>query len=196
MDEDLLSPLRSPADATAPNWDAMEARLVASCAPRPFASSSWRRSWLAAAAVALLATAITFYPTMESGQTTTGPASVPESSTPLPSPSSGARDRRLPVETAPSPASLSPQRSRARVATAPLRAASEPVNEFVLLPGAAALPALESGRVVRMAVPLASLPAYGIDFVHDATPQEVHADFLIGQDGLPRAVRLARHDRP
>jgi len=35
------------------------------------------------------------------------------------------------------------------------------------------------------------LPAFGIDLVPDAAPAAVEADFLIGQDGLPRAIRLA-----
>ena len=34
---------------------------------------------------------------------------------------------------------------------------------FVQLPGTAALPAFESGEIVRMDIPVASLPAYGID---------------------------------
>jgi hypothetical protein len=47
---------------------------------------------------------------------------------------------------------------------------------FVVLPGADALPRLESGRVIRVEIPSAE----GV----------ITADVLVGQDGLARAVRL------
>jgi hypothetical protein len=73
----------------------------------------------------------------------------------------------------------------------------EPPNEFVIVPGAANLPRMESGTLVRMDVPVSMLPSLGV-----TPPQElqlrlvtsrasvVTADFIIAQDGLPRAVRL------
>jgi hypothetical protein len=61
---------------------------------------------------------------------------------------------------------------------------------FVELPGAAALPAFESGAIVRMDVPVASLPAYGFDISAGAGDRAVEADVLIGQDGRARAMRL------
>jgi hypothetical protein len=66
----------------------------------------------------------------------------------------------------------------------------EPVpGEFFVVPGAAALPALESGSLVRMDLPVSMLPSLGV------TPPGglsgvVKADLIVGQDGLPRAVRL------
>jgi hypothetical protein len=65
----------------------------------------------------------------------------------------------------------------------------EPPNDFVMVPGAAGLPAMESGSLVRMDVPVSMLPAYGV------TPPAgrsnvVTADFIVAQDGLPRAVRV------
>jgi hypothetical protein len=63
--------------------------------------------------------------------------------------------------------------------------------DFIPLPGAAALPDFERGDIVRIEVPLAGLAAYGLDMVPDATPTSVAADLLIGQDGVPRAIRLA-----
>jgi hypothetical protein len=64
-----------------------------------------------------------------------------------------------------------------------------PAGEFVLVPGAASLPRMESGSLVRMDVPVSMLPALGI------TPPanriaNVRADVIVGQDGLARAVRL------
>jgi hypothetical protein len=61
---------------------------------------------------------------------------------------------------------------------------------FVALPSAAGLPDFESGEIVRMEIPLTSLPAYGIDIVPDAERSPVEADLLVGQDGQARAIRL------
>ena len=65
---------------------------------------------------------------------------------------------------------------------------SEP-GEFVIVPGAVALPPMESGSLVRMDMPVSMLPSLGL------TPPGGHAsvvkaDLIVGQDGLPRAVRL------
>jgi hypothetical protein len=65
----------------------------------------------------------------------------------------------------------------------------QPPNEFVMIPGAAALPPMESGSLVRMDVPVAMLPALG--FAPPANQMTwVRADLIVGQDGLARAVRL------
>ena len=61
---------------------------------------------------------------------------------------------------------------------------------FVDLPWTAGLPAFESGEIVRMDIPVASLPTYGIDISSGAGKAPVEADVLIGQDGFARAIRL------
>jgi hypothetical protein len=61
---------------------------------------------------------------------------------------------------------------------------------FVDLPWTAGLPAFESGEIVRMDVPVASLPTYGIDISSGTGRGPVEADVLIGQDGFARAIRL------
>ena len=61
---------------------------------------------------------------------------------------------------------------------------------FVALPGAAGLPDFESGQIIRMEIPLTSLPTYGIEIVPDAQRSPVKADLLVGQDGQARAIRL------
>jgi hypothetical protein len=76
----------------------------------------------------------------------------------------------------------------------PVRRAAAPKvvhgeTEFVALPAAIGLPDFESGVIVRMELPVAALPSYGIEVVSDSkTP--VEADLLIGQDGQARAIRL------
>jgi hypothetical protein len=62
----------------------------------------------------------------------------------------------------------------------------------VQLPAAAGLPAFESGQIVRVEIPVTSLPMYGVDILPDAVNRPVRADLLVGQDGLPRAIRLIR----
>jgi len=71
---------------------------------------------------------------------------------------------------------ISPERSRAAA--------------FVMLPGATALPRLESGRVIRIEIPEAELSSVGLwPTMHAGA---VQADVLVGQDGLARAVRLVQ----
>jgi hypothetical protein len=48
---------------------------------------------------------------------------------------------------------------------------------------------LESGVVVTMRLPAASLIAYGIPVDTGDITEEVEADVLLGQDGIPRAIR-------
>ena len=64
------------------------------------------------------------------------------------------------------------------------------MDDFVALPGSVGLPTFESGRIVRIDLPVSSLPAYGVELVPDAARSEVQADVLVGQDGQARAIRL------
>ena len=80
-----------------------------------------------------------------------------------------------------------PRRPRKPAADGPEPATME---GFVALPAAAGLPELESGRIIRIDLPVASLPAYGVDVIPDLRRPDVEADLLVGQDGQPRAIRL------
>jgi hypothetical protein len=62
--------------------------------------------------------------------------------------------------------------------------------EFMPIPSAAGLPALESGRIIRMELPMSALPAYGVEVVPAGLRSSVEADLLVGQDGQARAIRL------
>lgn len=77
-------------------------------------------------------------------------------------------------------------------APAPSAAMVEP-TDFVLWPGASALPPFESGHLVRMDLPASMLPSLGL-FPPASDAASVRADVLIGQDGLARAVRLLPSD--
>jgi hypothetical protein len=62
---------------------------------------------------------------------------------------------------------------------------------FVGLPGAASLPPFESGAIVRIVLPVAALPSYGIQIVPDFEAERIAVDLLVAQDGIPRAIRFA-----
>lgn len=61
---------------------------------------------------------------------------------------------------------------------------------FTVVPDAALLPPLESGSLVRMELPVSILPSLGMTPPATGHATEVTADVIVGQDGLPRAVRL------
>jgi hypothetical protein len=60
---------------------------------------------------------------------------------------------------------------------------------------AAGLPQFESGVIVRVALPAAALPSYGIDISPASSDRPVEADVLVGQDGVARAIRLVNTSR-
>lgn len=61
---------------------------------------------------------------------------------------------------------------------------------FVVIPGTAGLPQFESGTIMRVELPVAALPAYGVDISPAADDHAIEADVLVGQDGQARAIRL------
>jgi hypothetical protein len=60
---------------------------------------------------------------------------------------------------------------------------------FIPLPAAGGLPGFDSGMIVRVTLPAASLPAFGLAIAPEST-QTVNADLLVGQDGQARAIKL------
>lgn len=65
----------------------------------------------------------------------------------------------------------------------------QPPTDFMPVPGASALPAMESGTLVRVNLPVSLLPSYGVTPPPGRTTS-VTTDLIVGQDGLPRAVRI------
>lgn len=81
-----------------------------------------------------------------------------------------------------------PRASVAGTPTHPLSTSAD--APFVVLPGADALPRLESGRVIRIEIQESELNSVGLwPSMHAGA---VQADVLVGQDGLARAVRLVQ----
>jgi hypothetical protein len=62
---------------------------------------------------------------------------------------------------------------------------------FVVLSGASAGPRFESGELIRVEIPESVLPLVGL-WPSASRDGVIHADVLVGQDGLARAVRLVQ----
>jgi hypothetical protein len=163
---------------------------------------SWRRWVAAAAAVVVFAAGVLGWRAVRSPDPQSGTA-----------PSAAAPSPALP-SAAPTPAPAPPvpttaiarNGERAPVvdvvassATGPRRASTKPPprtpavvrsSGVVALPGAAELPQFESGTIVRLELPVASLPGYGVDISRAGGDGSVEADVLVGQDGQARAIRL------
>jgi hypothetical protein len=144
-----------------------------------------RSRWYAPAAALALAAAIAWMIVR-----------TPARMTLLPSTSTAATETRA-AESVPSPAPIlrteapavakapRPHRARPRAARV---APPEPV-EFVAWPGATGLPAFESGYLMRVDMPASIVLSLGL-VPHLPQATFVQADVLVGQDRLPRAVRL------
>jgi hypothetical protein len=181
--------LRALADATAGECPSseMERRLRdAFTADGPVAMRNW---WVAPAAAAAAALVLLAWWQMNRPATIASPPQVVRDTRAAEPPAAGASPPRAQAPPASSNVNTgrlaSPKRNR-RALSAP---AARRGNEFVALPAAAGLPDFESGVIVRMELPPAALPAYGIEILPD-TRMPVEADLLIGQDGQPRAIRL------
>jgi hypothetical protein len=83
----------------------------------------------------------------------------------------------------------------ARVRPAPQRAPqrNEPdpdATAFVALPFAPPVAPSEDQQVVRVRLPRGAMRQFGVMVREDRVREPVQADFLLGQDGIARAVRL------
>ena len=199
-EQELTIGLRELAAATpAPDGQAMELRLLnafaerAETAQRQGQVSRVRRRqtlwWpLASAAVLVLSASVTWY-VLRTHQNAPPPSAV-EQAADLPAQAPLAAHVVQPIPPATVSTVAAPPRRRPRHPDAPVEEARL-FSDFIALPEASALPDFESGRIVRIEIPVTMLPAYGLHMVPQAAPADVEADLLVGQDGLPRAIRLA-----
>lgn len=67
-----------------------------------------------------------------------------------------------------------------------------PLDEFVPLPVSEGLAPASDLSVVRVKVKGSDLQQYGFDAPADVAAQMMLAEFVIGEDGLPRAIRIVR----
>jgi hypothetical protein len=66
------------------------------------------------------------------------------------------------------------------------------LDEFVALPVSEGLPPAAELSVVRMKLSGSDLQQYGLQAPLDAAAQTLLAEFAVGEDGLPRAIRIIR----
>ena len=66
------------------------------------------------------------------------------------------------------------------------------LDEFVALPVSEGLPVAAELSVVRMRLRGSDLQQYGLETPADAAGQTLLAEFVVGEDGLPRAIRIVR----
>jgi hypothetical protein len=193
-EESLVAALRRLArDTEVPPPDpgserALLAAFDAAWEQRGHRPSDRRRSyWPAAAALVALAATIAWMIAQR-------PARVPPRAPEVTAPLAGRTDTAAPspaasvtpgVQAAVQPA-VRPHPSPDRVP----RTASRRTTDFVVWPGATGLPTFESGHLLRVDMPTPIVLSLGLvpPASHAAV---VRADVLVGQDGLPRAVRLA-----
>jgi hypothetical protein len=79
--------------------------------------------------------------------------------------------------------------ARAREA-APERAAGNSLQEFIPLPASEGLPPATQLSVVRVKLQGSDLQQYGLEAPANALARSLLAEFVVGQDGLPRAIRI------
>jgi hypothetical protein len=118
--------------------------------------------------------------------------SVPEPEAtrdPLPSARAATRDDAAAVSARARKASA----DRARLQEASTKqATANSLDEFVPLPASEGLPPAAELSVVRIKLIGSDLQQYGLQAPADAVAQTMLAEFVVGEDGLPRAIRIVR----
>ncbi len=72
------------------------------------------------------------------------------------------------------------------------RATVNSLDEFVALPVSEGLPPAAELSVVRIKLRGSDLRQYGLEAPADAVAQTMFAELVVGEDGLPRAIRIVR----
>lgn len=67
------------------------------------------------------------------------------------------------------------------------------LDEFVALPASEGLPPATVLSVVRIELRATDLQQYGLQAPADNVARTMLADFVVGEDGLPRAIRIVRN---
>ncbi len=151
---------------------------------------SWRQwlTWAACAAVILLAilAGVTWLKLNSGGQKQEARQQPAKPASPTPQKEMPVAD--VTAQKPPAAAQHSKTRRGHRQAAA---RESELATQFYPLVEAGELAPLESGRIVRVEVPVSTLIAWGLPITAESVNQSVQADLLLGQDGLARAIRFS-----
>jgi hypothetical protein len=154
----------------------VEARLL-----REFRGRSARRGWrwLGIAAIAAGVVLAMFSSTQR--------ASKPAMSTALP-----ATQVPQPVARDVAPAAPAPRKAVRRVARAATPKTREVMTDFFPLMDSA--PPFERGQILRVQLPAAAMRTVGLPVREDHLADPIQADVLVGEEGIPRAIRFVRFD--
>ena len=179
--EDLLTDLRAEHRSIQPpaSLEASilhQARLEQSASPRMRTLPLYAWS-LALAAAAIAIAIILLYPRHPSQPTMQTSATTPPAPKPVQAPTS--------LNTSAQPLASLPhtkQRPTPRHYSSP--------GPFVSLPSSIGLPEPTQAMLIRTRINTSSLRSYGFTPPPSGAPQTVLADLLVGEDGLPRAIRL------
>ncbi len=167
-------------------------------AAAPVANSSVVRRWLAqpSSRRALLATAAALLLFLFLGMrqwARTGQPAATVATVPTPSAPNVADTRPTPVPPEQAPARhLARSVRRPPSGVRPRAVSGDEYNEFIVLANDTQLVPLESGQVLRVEVPTSTLISMGLRITAEDVSKPVLADLLVGQDGLPRAIRFVR----
>jgi hypothetical protein len=71
---------------------------------------------------------------------------------------------------------------------------NETVTDYIPLTYLADATAMESGMVLRVELPPSALVRMGLPAPVERTDSRVKADLIVGDDGVPRAVRFVAQD--
>lgn len=154
----------------------------------PIRARQWPKQTLLAAAAILLLFLLAgvihqWSPAERNQKTATAPPRPKESVKPAESPS--------PVPPSEPETVRQVAAERRRTQPAPRReVASIEDTEFIALAGENQLVPLESGQVLRVELPASTLISMGLRITAEDVSKPVLADLLVGQDGLPRAIRF------
>lgn len=97
------------------------------------------------------------------------------------------------VEAKPAPAPKPARRAKKQIPIVEPEVPVEVVTEF--FPLMEAPPPFERGRLLRVMVPASTLRTVGLPVNPERWSQQIPADLLVGEEGMPRAIRFVSFER-
>ena len=185
LEQALRSVREADAGRGAPEF--LETRLRAAFREQHARRPRFQWAWIGAAAVATMALFVVWR--------LAAPASV-EAPTPTPVIAKTAPTQQVVASTTPPPKPVKPP-TRRRVAPPSQRpvdavSASTRQDDFIALPYAPPFAPTERGQVFRVRMPRQALRQLGLPMNEERIFERIPADVLLGEDGIPRAIRIVR----
>lgn len=100
--------------------------------------------------------------------------------------------RPAPVAVAPANIARTPRKLARIVAAVPQPQPREVVTDFFPLMNPA--PSFERGQILRVQLPAAAMQTVGLPVREEHLGDLIQADVLVGEEGMPRAIRFVRFD--